>query len=99
MEMSDEDEGPAIKKTKRPEVSESITNQYVESKCVVDFIFSYILKSWLSQCVDMLIVLGKIVKKWFKFLGAIRVKVLVLLVIYIFIFWSVKLWALLEMKK
>lgn len=31
MEMSDDDEGPAVKKTKRPDVSDTITNQYVES--------------------------------------------------------------------
>ena len=32
MEMSEEDEGPAIKKSKRPDVTDTITNQYVESK-------------------------------------------------------------------
>ena len=29
--MSEEDEGPAIKKSKRPDVTDTITNQYVES--------------------------------------------------------------------
>jgi hypothetical protein len=32
MEMSDDDEGPTIPKRKKPEYSETTTNQYVESK-------------------------------------------------------------------